>query len=112
MSEDEKKDRPASQKEPERSQPLEDRALKEAARLFGEELMPLLGIEGKIRRIAPTEQVYLKLRDYMQDFNYEMTDGRWKHLEFESDSIRMADLRRFRAYEAVMSQYYGVEVIT
>ena len=38
-------------------QPLEDRALKGAARLFGEELMPLLGIEGKVRRIAPTEEV-------------------------------------------------------
>lgn len=28
-------------------QPLEDRALKSAARLFGEELMPMLGIREK-----------------------------------------------------------------
>ena len=38
------------------SQLLEDRALKEAAKLFGAELMPLVGIRGKVRRIAPTEQ--------------------------------------------------------
>ncbi len=77
-------------------QPLEDRALKSAARLFGEELMPLLGIEGKVRRIAPTEEVDLKPQDYLQDFNYEMTDGSWTHVEFESDSIRTEDLQRFR----------------
>lgn len=93
-------------------QPLEDRALKSAARLFGEELMPLLGIEGKVRRIAPTEEVDLKPQDYLQDFNYEMTDGSWTHVEFESDSIRTEDLRRFRSYEAVTAYHHGVDVTT
>ena len=93
-------------------QPLEDRALKEAARLFGEELMPLLGIREKVKRIAPTEQVYLNPHDFMEDFNYEMEDGRWTHLEFESDSIRTKDLRRFRSYEAIMSYNYEVDVTT
>lgn len=50
-------------------QPLEDRALKGAARLFGEELMPLLGVEGKVRRIAPTEEVDLNPQDFMQDLH-------------------------------------------
>ena len=99
-------------KEAGKDQPLEDRAMKEAARFFGEELLPLLGIRGKVRRIAPTEQVYLHLKDYLQDFNYEMTDGTWTHLEFESDRIRTEDLRRYRAYEAVMSHHYQVEVRT
>ena len=93
-------------------QPLEDRALKEAAALFGEELMPLLGIEGSMKRIAPTEQVYLNPKDFTEDFNYEMLDGSWKHLEFESDEIKVKDLRRFRTYEAVTSQNYDVDVTT
>ena len=61
------------------SAPLEDRALKGAAQLFGEELMPLLGIKEKVKRIAPTEQVYLNPQDFLQDFNYEMKEGSWKN---------------------------------
>lgn len=94
------------------AQPLEDRALKAAAQFMGEELLPLLGIHGTMKRIAPTEQVHLEIKDFMEDFNYEMEDGTWRHLEFESDSITKEDLRRFRSYEAVTSYYYGVEVTT
>lgn len=94
------------------SQPLEDRALKAAAQFFGKELLPEMGITGTVKRTAPTEQVYLELKDFNEDFNYEMTDGTWTHLEFESDSITVEDLRRFRAYEAVISYHYGVEVTT
>ena len=43
----------------------------------GKELLPLLGIRGTVRRIAPTEQVYLHLKDLFEDFNYEMEDGTW-----------------------------------
>ena len=93
-------------------QPLEDRALKAAAQFMGQELLPFLGIEGTMKRIAPTEQVHMEIRDLMEDFNYEMEDGTWKHLEFESDSITKEDLRRFRAYEAVLSYQYKVEVST
>ena len=46
-----------SEREIPKSSPLEDRALKEAARLFGEELLPLLGIKERVKRVAPTEQV-------------------------------------------------------
>lgn len=92
--------------------PLEDRALKRAAKIFGEELMPLVGIKEKVRRIAPTEQVHLKLKDLMEDFNYEMEDGSWTHLEFEGRSIRVKTLRKFRVYEAVASEQYGVDVTT
>ena len=92
--------------------PVEDRALKEAARFMGEELLPLLGVEGIVKRIAPTEAVFLEVKDYLADFNYEMSDGTWKHLEFESDGISQEDLRRFRAYEAVISYQYQVEVST
>lgn len=94
------------------SQPLEDRALKAAAQFMGKELLPVLGVEGTIKRIAPTEQVHLEVKDFLQDFNYEMEDGTWCHLEFESDSIRKEDLRRFRSYEAITSYCYNTEVTT
>lgn len=94
------------------SQPLEDRALKMAAQFFGTELLPRLGIPGKVRRIAPTEQVHLERKDFLEDFNFEMENGVWYHFEFESDPITKKDLVRFRSYESVTSLYYGVEVIT
>lgn len=99
-------------KNPAVKEPLEDRALKTAAHFMGKELLPLLGIEGTMKRTAPTEQVYLNLKELLEDFNYEMEDGTWKHLEFESDGITKDDLRRFRAYEAVISYHYRVEVTT
>lgn len=94
------------------NQPLEDRALKAAIQFMGAELLPFLGIEGTVKRVAPTEQVHLEIKNFLEDFNYEMTDGTWKHLEFESDAITEDDLRRFRSYEAITSYYYGVEVTT
>ncbi len=93
-------------------QPVEDRALKLAAQFFGEVLMPRLGIAGKVRRIAPTEQIHLEMKAFFEDFNFEMEDGTWRHFEFESDEITEKDLMRFRSYEAVTSFYYGVEVVT
>ena len=50
-------------------QPLEDRALKAAAQFMGQELFPFLGIEGTMKRIAPTEQVHMEIRDLMEGFN-------------------------------------------
>ena len=47
-----------------------------------------------------------------QDFNYVMRNGWWYHIEFESDPLTKADLRRFREYEAATSRTYGVEVLT
>lgn len=92
--------------------PVEDRALKLAAQFFGKELLPLLGEKTRVKRIAPTEQIHLEMKDFFEDFNFEMEDGSWRHFEFESDQITAEDLRRFRAYEAVAGYYYGVEVIT
>lgn len=90
----------------------EDLALKTAAQYFGEELMPLLGITGKAKYVAPTELIKLEARQMYQDFNYVSADNTWIHLEFESDSITTEDLRRFREYEATTSRTYHVQVIT
>ena len=94
------------------SYPREDRALKAAAQLMGEELLTLMGLKGKIKKVLPTEQVQLKTEDFFEDFNYEMENGKILHLEFESDNLTKDDLRRFRVYEAILSYQYRGEVIT
>ena len=99
----------------ESSKPLgqvEDEIMKTGAQFFGEELLKWLGIKEPVKRIAPTELVHLETRKMYQDFNYEMENGWWYHIEFESDSLTKADLRRFREYEAATSRAYGVEVLT
>ena len=92
--------------------PWEDRAMKAAAQFMGQELLPLLGVNTPIKRVAPTEQVYLKTETFSEDFNYELVNGGLLHLEFESDSITKEDLRRFRVYESLLSYQYGTEVTT
>lgn len=90
----------------------EDAALKAAAIYFGDELFPYLGIREKPLGIAPTEMVHLEIRKMYEDFNYQMKGNRWFHFEFESTSLTLDDLKRFREYEAVTSRTYGVAVTT
>ena len=91
---------------------LEDKVMKTAAQFFGEDLLPYAGIKGRIACVAPTEHVHLEMRRLEEDFNFIMKDGSWRHLEFESDSIREKDLRRFREYEAYIGLTYDVPVTT
>lgn len=90
---------------------IEDKVLKTAAMFFGQELLPYLGVKGRMTAIAPTEQVHLDVRRMEEDFNFIMEDGVLRHLEFESDPITEKDLRRFREYEAFLSPS-GHQVIT
>ena len=92
--------------------PWEDRALKAAAQFMGKELLPLLGVKYAIKRVAPTEQIYLQTEAFSEDFNYELLEGGLLHLEFESDVITKEDLRRFRVYEALLSYQYKTAVTT
>ena len=95
-----------------KKQPLEDRSFKMAAQFFGKEFLSVIGVMQEVNRIARTEQIHLEMKQFLEDFNFEMKDGSWSHFEFETDSITEEDLRRYRAYEAVVSYYYGVEVRT
>lgn len=92
--------------------PWEDRALKAAAQFMGKELLPFLGVKCTIKRVAPTEQIYLQTEAFSEDFNYELLEGGLLHLEFESDVITKEDLRRFRVYEALLSYQYKTAVTT
>lgn len=90
----------------------EDVGLKTAMRFFADELLPYFGIEGKVVAIGPTELVHLDVKKLFQDFNLIMADGKWKHFEFQSKNEGVEGLKRFRAYEAVTSYQYKVEVST
>ena len=96
----------------ENTEQLEDRVMKTAAQYFGEDLLPYLGVKGRIRRIAPTEHIHLEARRLEEDFNFEMQDGSYRHLEFESDRISTKDLRRFREYEAFIGMSFDAPVST
>ena len=91
---------------------LEDKVMKMAAQFFGEDLLPYIGVKGKIKSVAPTEFIHLEARRLEEDFNYIMKDGTWHHLEFESDCLTEQDLRRFLEYEAYIGLVYGVSVRT
>ena len=60
---------------------IEDRVMKMAAQFFGEDLLPYVGVEGRIAGIAPTEHIHLEMRRLEEDFNFIMTDGSWRHRE-------------------------------
>ena len=91
---------------------LEDLALKSAIDYFGDELIHWLGIQEKTVRSAPTEIVELETRHMYEDFLYEMENGSWYHFEFESDSLTIDDLKRFREYEASTARRINAPVIT
>lgn len=90
----------------------EDAVLKTSMQFFADELLPYLGIKGKVISFAPTELVHLELQKLFQDFNFVMEDGSWKHFEFQSTNEGKDGLKRFRTYEAITSYQYKVEVKT
>lgn len=90
----------------------EDAALKTVLGYFADELLPYFGIKGEVKGYAPTEIIHLELKRLLQDFNLIMSDGSWKHFEFQSKNEGTKGLRRFRSYEAVMSQHYKVPITT
>ena len=90
----------------------EDAVLKTSMQFFAEELLPYLGIEGKVVSFAPTEIVHLELQKLFQDFNFIMEDGTWKHFEFQSTNEGLKGLKRFRAYESITGYQYNVPVET
>lgn len=90
----------------------EDQVFKFAMQFFAKELLDYLGVQGKAVRSVPTEFVHLDRKHIYEDFNFEMEDGSFCHMEFESDYIRTDDLRRFRTYEAITSETFKRPVIT
>jgi predicted transposase YdaD len=94
-----------------RSQP-EDASMKTLMTFFAEEVLPFFKIEGQVAGYAPTELVHLELDKFLEDFTLQMTDGSWKHFEFQSTNEGLAGLKRFRVYESLASYQYKVPVTT
>ncbi len=90
----------------------EDAVLKISAEFFRDEVIPCLGIEGTPIAIAPTELLHLELQKRYLDFNYVMEDESWSHFEFQSTPVTLADMRRFRLYDALIGIQYGVSITT
>ena len=42
---------------------------------FGHELLPYLGIKGRMAAVAPTEQIHLDVRRMEENFNFIMEDA-------------------------------------
>lgn len=91
---------------------IEDSAMKTMVRFFADELLPYLGIQGKVKMVAPTEEIHMEIKRMYEDMNLIMDDGTWKHFEFQSTNGGVTDLKRFRVYEAITSQQNKVPVIT
>lgn len=96
----------------EKAQQHEDIALKLSTQFFAQELLPYLGIDGKVVAIAPTELVQIELHRQNQDFDLVMEDGSWIHFEFQSTNEGIKGLKRFRNYEATASYYHDVPITT
>ena len=91
---------------------IEDSVMKTMVRFFADELLPYLGIKGKVKMIAPTEEIHMEIKRLYEDMNLIMDDGTWKHFEFQSTNGGITDLKRFRVYEALTSQENKVPVVT
>ena len=91
---------------------IEDSAMKTMVRFFADEMLPYLGIQGKVKMIASTEEIHMEIKRLYEDMNLIMEDGTWKHFEFQSTNGGITDLKRFRVYEAITSQQNKVPVIT
>lgn len=91
---------------------IEDSAMKTMVRFFADEMLPYLGIQGKVKMVAPTEEIHMEIKSVYEDMNLIMDDGTWKHFEFQSTNGGITDLKRFRVYEAITSQQNKVPVIT
>lgn len=90
----------------------EDIIWKTMMQFFAEEVLPFLGITGKVAGIGPTELVSLEATKFYEDFTLRMEDGRWLHFEFQSRDGGIVDLKRFHAYEAVAEYQNDVEIVT
>ncbi|WP_394921433.1 hypothetical protein [uncultured Robinsoniella sp.] len=91
---------------------IEDSAMKTMVRFFADEMLPYLGIQGKVKMVAPTEEIHMEIKRVYEDMNLIMEDGTLKHFEFQSTNGGVTDLKRFRVYEAITSQQNKVPVIT
>lgn len=90
----------------------EDMIMKKAMNVFANEGLKFFGIQGKVKEIAPTEIVVLETKNMFMDYTFLMEDDTYIHIEFQTTNKGKEDLRRFRAYESLLSFQTGKDVVT
>ena len=86
----------------------EDAIMKMGFRYFRDTILKLLGIDYTYVDIGPTEHVELTIHSLYMDFTFLTTSGQYVHAEFQTTNGGEKDLRRFHAYEAVLSHESGM----
>ena len=95
-----------------KKQNYEDLIMKRAMDLFAEEGLKYFGIEKKVKEVGPTELVVLETKNLHMDYTFLMEDDSYIHFEFQTTDKGSLDLRRFRAYEALLSHQTNKDVET
>lgn len=90
----------------------EDAILKMGFDYFRDTILKILGINYDFVESGITELVELTIYSLYMDFTFLTTGGFYIHIEFQTTDSGKKDLRRFRAYESVLSHKTGKNVIT
>ena len=90
----------------------EDLIMKRAMDVFAEDGLKFFGIDKKVKELGPTELVVLESKNLHMDYTFLMEDDTYIHFEFQTTNKNVSDLRRFRAYEALLSHQTGKDVVT
>ena len=81
----------------------EDLIIKKAMDVFAEEGLKFFGIDKKVKDSSSTEIVVLEAKNLHMDYTFLMEDDTYIHVEFQTTDKGKDDLRRFRAYESLLS---------
>lgn len=90
----------------------EDAIMKTGFEYFRSSIVKMLGVKHEFVDVGLTELVELTITKRYMDFTFLTTEDKYAHFEFQTTDKKTVDLRRFRVYEAVLSQQQGKEVIT
>ena len=90
----------------------EDLIMKKAMDVFAEEGLKFFGIDMKVKNSSSTEIVVLEAKNLHMDYTFLMEDNTYIHIEFQSTDKGKDDLRRFRAYESLLSFQTKKDVVT
>ncbi|AGX44564.1 hypothetical protein FHU23_003217 [Clostridium saccharobutylicum] len=90
----------------------EDLIMKKAMDVFAEEGLKFFGIDKKVKDSSSTEIVVLEAKNLHMDYTFLMEDDTYIHVEFQTTDKGKEDLRRFRAYESLLSFQTSNDVVT
>ncbi|WP_297420134.1 hypothetical protein [Clostridium sp.] len=86
--------------------------MKKAMDVFAEEGLKFFGIDKKVKDSSSTEIVVLEAKNLHMDYTFLMEDDTYIHVEFQTTDKGKDDLRRFRAYESLLSFQTSKDVVT